>query len=79
MTTTDTTTNASILREAAATIAQRVATLVLVDITEATALWVQQGGVAALTAADIEQIARDNGVTTNYVVAIAQMAGVDIV
>ena len=54
------------------------ATLVLVDIAEALALWVEQGGEAGLTATDIKVIARDNGISPDTVVAIAREAGVDL-
>ena len=54
------------------------ATLVLVDIAEALALWVEQGGTAALTATDIEVIATEHGITPDTVVAIARKAGVDL-
>lgn len=54
------------------------ATLVLVDIAEATTAWVKQGGIAALTATDIEVIATDHSITADEVVTIAREAGVDI-
>ena len=60
------------------TITAPSATLILVDIAEALALWVEQGGIAALTATDIEVIAADTGATSATVVAIAREAGVDI-
>lgn len=49
------------------------------DIAAAVDAWVEQGGIAALTAADIETIARDHHVTTAAVVAAAQGEGVAII